>query len=256
MCNTPSSMRATLLRTTPSSSSTLRYQSCASSGMGMYARSLLPAMRQPKLNWANALSSAAASCVATKKYSLYMGLVWSDQAPSRLNQNSFCITKASCIRLCGIMRRTFSQVSRSFPWGVWTRYQRTRPCWLLVVAPLNAPGSCSWRRVVCSMFSPPSFGFAMHANAGAFRTCFSLAARRSRKSTGFCIFRQTTLYEQLISVCPDYAKCTASRYISIPPYKNLYLFVQQKKPLNQRLFLFRHEKRRPPFVDGRLCKLL
>ena len=118
MCNTPSSMRATLLRTTPSSSSTLRYQSCASSGMGMYARSLLPAMRQPKLSWAKALSSAAASCVATKKYSLYMGLVWSDQAPSRLNQNSFCITKASCIRLCGIMQRTFSQVSRSFPWGV------------------------------------------------------------------------------------------------------------------------------------------
>lgn len=97
----------------------------------------------------------------------------------------------------------------------------------------------------CRLFHvlAPSFGFAMHANAGAFRTGFSLAARRSRKSTGFCIFRQTTLYEQLISVCPDYAKCTASRYISIPPpYKNLYLFVQQKKPLNQRLFLFRHEK--------------
>ena len=33
--------------------------------------------------------------MATKKYSLYMGLVWSDQAPSRLNQNSFCITKAT-----------------------------------------------------------------------------------------------------------------------------------------------------------------
>lgn len=28
----------------------------------------------------------------------------------------------------------------------------------------------------------------------------------------------------------------------MPLYKNLYLFVQQKKPLNQRLFLFRHEK--------------
>lgn len=70
-------------------------------------------------------------------YSLYMGLVWSDQAPSRLNQNSFCITKASCISSCGIMRRTFSQVSRSFPLGVWTRYQRTRPCWLLVVATLK-----------------------------------------------------------------------------------------------------------------------
>ena len=29
----------------------------------------------------------------------------------------------------------------------------------------------------------------------------------------------------------------------MPLYKNLYLFVQQKKPLNQRLFLFRHEKK-------------
>lgn len=34
-----------------------------------------------------------------------------------------------------------------------------------------------------------------------------------------------TLYGQLNSVCPDYAKCTASRYISIPLYKNLYLGV-------------------------------
>lgn len=83
----------------------------------------------------------------------------------------------------------------------------------------------------------PSFGFAMHANAGTFRTGFSLAARRSRKSTGFCIFRQTTLYEKLISVCPDYAKCTASRCISIPLYKNLYLFVQQKKAVQPAAFL-------------------
>lgn len=96
----------------------------------------------------------------------------------------------------------------------------------------------------CRLFHvlAPFSCFAAHANAGAFRTGFSLAARRSRKSTGFCIFRQMTLYEQLISVCPDCAKCTASRYISIPLYKNLYLFVQQKKPLNQRLFLFGHEK--------------
>lgn len=107
----------------------------------------------------------------------------------------------------------------------------------------------------CRLFHvlAPSFGFAMHANAGAFRTGFSLAARCSRKSTGFCIFRHRQLYEQLISDCPDYAKCPAGRYISIPLYKNLYLFVQQKKPLNQRLFLFWLEKRRPPCVDGRLC---
>ena len=31
-----------------------------------------------------------------------------------------------------------------------------------------------------------------------------------------------TLYVQLISVCSDYAKCTAIRCISIPLYKNLY----------------------------------
>ena len=99
----------------------------------------------------------------------------------------------------------------------------------------------------------PSFGFAMHANAGAFRTGFSLAARRSRKSTGFCIFRQMTLYKQLISVCPDYAKCTASRCISIPLYKNLYLFVQQKKAAQPAAFLISTRKRRPSFVDGRLC---
>lgn len=92
----------------------------------------------------------------------------------------------------------------------------------------------------CRLFHvlAPFSCFAIHANAGAFRTGFSLAARRSRKSTGFCIFRHRQLYEQLINDCPDYAKYPAGRYISIPLYKNLYLFVQQKKPLNQRLFLF------------------
>lgn len=100
---------------------------------------------------------------------------------------------------------------------------------------------CAWQLLLapCRLFHvlAPSFSFAMHANAGAFRTGFSLAARRSRKSTGLCIFRQTTLYEQLISVCPDYAKCTAGRYISIPLYKNLYLFVQQKKAAQPAAFL-------------------
>lgn len=55
--------------------------------------------------------------------------------------------------------------------------------------------------------------FATNANARAFRTGFSLAARRSRKSTGFCIFRHSPLYEQLIGVCADYAKSTSGRYI-------------------------------------------
>lgn len=193
-------------------------------------------MRQPKLNWARALSSTAASRVATKKYSLYIGLVWSDQEPSRLNQNSFCITKASCIRLFGIIRRTFSQVSRSFPLGGVDQIPANAT--LLAAGGGAVKSARQLLLAPCRLFHvlAPSFGFAKHANAGAFRTGFSLAARRSRKSTGFCIFRQMILYEQLISVCPDYAKCTASRCISIPLYKNMYLFVQQKKPLNQRLF--------------------
>lgn len=59
---------------------------------------------------------------------------------------------------------------------------------------------CAWQLLLapCRLFYvlAPSFGFAMHANAGAFRTGFSLAARCSRKSNGFCILRQMTLYEQ------------------------------------------------------------
>lgn len=84
----------------------------------------------------------------------------------------------------------------------------------------------------CRLFHvlAPSFGFAMHANARAFRTGFSLAARRSRKSTGFCIFRRCSLYEQTAHVFPDYTNCSANGHISIRLYKNLYLFAQQKKP--------------------------
>ena len=52
----------------------------------------------------------------------------------------------------------------------------------------------------CRLFHvfAPSFGFAMHANAGAFRTGFSLAARRSRKSTGFCRGVWRCIYRQYI----------------------------------------------------------
>ena len=59
----------------------------------------------------------------------------------------------------------------------------------------------------CRLFHvfAPSFGFAMHANAETFRTGFSLTARRSRKSTGFCIFKWASLYEQTARVFPlDY----------------------------------------------------
>ena len=144
------------------------------------------------------------------------------------------------------MRWTFSQVSRSLPLGVWTRYQRTRPCWLLVVAPLKAPGSCSWRRIVCSISRPLPCS-ATHADAGALRTGFLLAARRSRKSTGFCIFRRCSLYEETARVFPDYTKYAANGCISIRLYKNLYLFAQQKGRTNQRLFFYRQQKRRPPY---------
>ena len=82
----------------------------------------------------------------------------------------------------------------------------------------------------CRLFHvlAPFSCFAAHANAGAFRTGFSLAARRSRKSTGFCIFRHRPLYEQLIRVCPDYAKCTARRYISMPSTKTCTFLCNKK----------------------------
>jgi len=61
---------------------------------------------------------------------------------------------------------------------------------------------CAWQLLLapCRLFHvlAPSFGFAMHANAGAFRTGFSLAARRSRKSTGFCRGVWRCIYWQYI----------------------------------------------------------
>ena len=89
----------------------------------------------------------------------------------------------------------------------------------------------------------PSFScFATHANAGAFRTGFSLAARRSRKSTGFCRGVWRCIYGQYILRNLGKRGLIARIMAYVERYKNLYLFVQQKKPLNQRLFLFRHKK--------------
>lgn len=53
---------------------------------------------------------------------------------------------------------------------------------------VNAPGSRSWRRAACSMFSPPLFVSAIHANAGAFRTGFSLAVGAVAKVQVFVSF--------------------------------------------------------------------
>lgn len=196
-------------------------------------------MRQPKLNWAKALSSAAASCVATKKYSLYMGLVWSDHAPSRLNQNSFCITKAFCISSCGIIRRTFSQVSRSLPLGVWTRYQRTRPCWLLVVAPLNAPGSFSWRRAVCSMFSPPLLDLRCTQMQGrleqASRSQLGVVAN-VQVFVSFDVAHYTSKLLTFSQITQIAARTDTSPYAST---KTCTFLHNKKSRPNQRLFFYR-----------------
>lgn len=84
----------------------------------------------------------------------------------------------------------------------------------------------------CRLFHvlAPSFGFAMHANARAFRTGFSLAARRSRKSTGFCrgVWR---CVRSRCNLCNLGKREQFARIMSnVERYKNLYLFAQQKKP--------------------------
>lgn len=210
-------------------------------------------MRQPKLNWAKALSSRAASRVATKKYSLYMGLVWSDQAPSRLNQNSFCITKAFCISSCGIIRRTFSQVSRSLPLGVWTRYQRTRPCWLLVVAPLNAPGSFSWRRAVCSMFSPPLLDLRCTQMQGRLEQASRSqlgAVAKVQVFVSFDVAHYTSNFKPFSLIAQITARADTSPY---PSTKTCTFLHNKKSRSSSGFFSFGHEKRRLSFMDGRLC---
>lgn len=191
--------------------------------------------------------------MATKKYSLYMGLVWSDQAPSRLNQNSFCITKASCISSCGIMRRTFSQVSRSLPLGVWTRYQRTRPCWLLVVAPLNAPGSRSWRRAVCSISRPLFLSPRRTRMQGRLEQASRSQLGAVAKVQVFVSFdgvHYTTNFRPFSLIAQIAARADTSPYSST---KTCTFLHNKKSRSSSGFFSFGHEKRRLSFVDGRLC---
>ena len=91
----------------------------------------------------------------------------------------------------------------------------------------------------CRLFHvlAPSFGFAMHANAGAFRTGFSLAARRSRKSTGFCRGVWRCIYGQYSLRNLGKRGLIARIMAYVERYKNLYLFVQQKKAAQPAAFL-------------------
>lgn len=45
----------------------------------------------------------------------------------------------------------------------------------------------------------------------------------------------------------------ASEITTQNSFRKCTFLCNKKKPLNQRFFLFRHEKRRPPCVNGRLC---
>ena len=241
MCSTPSSMRATLLRTTPSSSSTLRYPVLRIVRHGRIGPLLTTGNAIAKAQLAKALSSMAASRVATKKYSLCTW-VWfgAIQAPSCLNQNPFCITKASCISSFGDNAMDLSQVSRSLPLGVWTRYQRTRPCWQLVVAPLKAPGSSSWCRIVCSMFPAPLFQLRDA------RGCRGVK-NRLRPQLGAVAKVQVFVSSTLLIIranysCfpPDCTKCAANGVHLHTPLQNLYRI--NKKAAHQRLFFLANKK--------------
>lgn len=87
--------------------------------------------------------------------------------------------------------------------------------------------------------SPPFLASATHADAGALRTGFSLAARRSRKSTGFCRGVWRCTHSRRI-LCNLGKREQFARIMSnVERYKNLYLFAQQKSRSNQRLFFFR-----------------
>lgn len=237
MCNTPSSMRATLLRTTPSSSRTLRTSPVR--------------VRHGHVRPLPTASDTAAKAQLGQSLVEHGDIARGDEEVFLVH--GFGLKRPGAVPLKPKLllhhKSVLHQVVRDNTANLFAGlalFSMGSVDQIPADAAMLAVGSgavkCARQLLLapCRLFHvlAPSFGFAMHANAEAFRTGFSLAARRSRKSTGFCIFRQTTLYEQLISVCPDYAKYTASRYISIPLYKNLYLFVQQKKPLNQRLFSF------------------
>ena len=101
--------------------------------------------------------------------------------------------------------------------------------------------------------SPPLLVSATHADAGALRTGFSLAARRSRKSTGFVSFDEahyTSNFKPFCLIAQIAARADTSPYSST----KICTFLHNKKSRSSSgFFSFGHEKRRLSFVDGRLC---
>lgn len=156
-----------------------------------------------------------------------------------LKPELLCITKAFCISSCGIIRRTFSQVSRSLPLGVWTRYQRTRPCWLLVVAPLNAPGSFSWRRAVCSMFSPPLLDLRCTQMQGRLEQASRSqlgAVAKVQVFVSFDVAHYTSKLLTFSQITQIAARTDTSPYAST---KTCTFLHNKKSRPNQRLFFYR-----------------
>ena len=89
----------------------------------------------------------------------------------------------------------------------------------------------------------PFSSSATHADAGALRTGFSLAAKRSRKSTGFCRGVWRCTHSRRI-LCNLGKRQQFARIMNpVEKYKNLYLFAQQKSRSNQRLFFYRQQKK-------------
>ena len=107
---------------------------------------------------------------------------------------------------------------------------------------VNAPGSCSWRRAVCSMFSPPLLALRCTQMQGRLEQASRSQLGAVAKVQVFVSFDRrhyTSNYSAFAQITQNVLPVGTSPY---SPTKTCTFLCNKKKPLNQRLFLFWQEK--------------
>lgn len=204
-------------------------------------------MRQPKLNWAKALSSRAGVARGDEEVFLVHGFGLERPGAVPLKPELLLHHKSVLHQLVrDNAADLFTDLALFTVGGV---DQIPADAAVLAVCGGATKGTGQLLLAPHCLFHilAPFSSSATHADAGALRTGFSLAARRSRKSTGFCIFRRCSLYEQTARVFPDAQNAPrmgASPYAST---KTCTFLHNKKSRSNQRLFFYGQQKRRPPY---------
>lgn len=118
---------------------------------------------------------------------------------------------------------------------------------------VKCPGSCSWRRAVCSMFSPPLLALRCTQMQGRLEQASRSQLGAVAKVQVFASFDEahyTSNFKPFSLIAHIAARADTSPY---PSTKTCTFLHNKKSRSSSGFFSFGHEKRRLSFVDGRLC---